>query len=141
MRRIALIALVLLAGCGGSGPEPLPDVRPVVPTPRQSAALTRVVADFARDFRGGDGRAACALLTPVTRTYVAESRGASCAEAVMATGAPPARTWTISVSPDGFGATIRFEDCRLWRLALHGDTWLIDDLPLTPRPRCERPTA
>jgi len=143
MRRIALIALVVLAGCGQTPLEPLPDVRPVAPTPQQAAALTRVVTDFDRDVRRGDGEAVCALLTPVAQSYVADARGAGCAEVVIGRQRPPGEARDVSVSPDGHGATIVFADCRRWRLVFQGDAWLIDDLPLT-RPRCaatDRPTA
>lgn len=139
MRRIALIALVVLAGCGQAPLEPLPDVRPVAPTPRQAAALTRVVSDFDRGYRRGDGEAVCALLTPVAQSYV----GADCADRVLAGRRQSVKARDVTVSPDGTGATIVFADCRRWRLVLHGDAWLIDDLPLS-RPRCaetDRPTA
>ncbi|WP_037498170.1 LptM family lipoprotein [Solirubrobacter soli] len=143
MRRIALIALVVLAGCGQTASEPLPDVRPVAPTPQQSAALTRVVTDFTRGFRSRDGEAVCALLTPVAQSYLAGTRGTGCADVVIGHERVPAKTRAVTVSTDGTGATIVFADCRRWRLVLQGDAWLIDDLPLS-RPRCEatdRPTA
>jgi hypothetical protein len=143
MRRTVLTALLLLAGCGGSALEPLPDIRPVAPTPQQSAALTRVVADFGRGYRRGDGEAVCALLTPVAQSYVADSRGAGCAEAVLGRERPPAGAREIEVSRDGIAATIVFADCRRWRLVLQGGAWLVDDLPIR-RSRCEatdRPTA
>jgi hypothetical protein len=137
MRWDPLIALVALAGCGGSTLEPLADFRPVTPTLSQRAALTRVVDEFDRDSRRGDGAAACALLTPVAQSFLVDSHGASCAEAVMGRERPAAETREITVAPDGSGATVVFSDCREWRLALQGDAWLIDDLG---RPRC-RPTA
>jgi hypothetical protein len=141
MRRIALFALVVLAGCGQAPLEPLPDVRPVAPTPGQSAALTQVVSEFGRGMHRGDGAAVCALLTPVAQSYLAGTRG--CADVVIGRERVPARTRDVKVSPDGTGATIVFADCRRWRLVLQGDAWLIDELPLS-RPRCaatDRPTA
>jgi hypothetical protein len=137
MRRTALIALLALAGCGGSSLEPLPDVRPVAATASQRAVLTRVVDEFDSAYRRGDGVAACALLTPVAQSYVADSRGASCADALIGRDRPAARPRDILLSLDGTDATIAFADCRLWRLERQGDAWLIDDLG---RPRC-RPTA
>jgi hypothetical protein len=136
MRRIALIALVVLAGCGQAPLEPLPDVRPVAPNRQQSAALTRVVADFTRGYRQRDGEAVCALLTPVAQSYLADNRDAGCADVVIGRERAPGRTRDVTVTPDGSGATIVFADCRRWRLVLQGDAWLIDDLPLS-RPRCE----
>jgi hypothetical protein len=131
MRLIALIALILLGGCGQTPLEPLPDVRQIAPTPRQSAALTRVVADFDRAYRRGDGQAVCALMTPVAQSYAADARGTGCADAVIARRRASVKPREVKVSPDGYDATIVFADCRQWRLVLQGDAWLIDDLPLT----------
>jgi len=163
MRRIALIALVVLAGCGQAPLEPLPDVRPVAPTARQAAALKRVVTDFDRAYRRGDGKAVCALITPLTQTYLVdfmttarpELRGSTCAEIAIGDERPPAAAEAaganvrgITVTPDGGSATITFADCRRWRLVLQGDAWLIHDLPLIPkslrdvaRACTDRPTA
>ena len=129
MRRIALIALVVLAGCGGQTFESLPDVRPVAPTISQRAALTRVVDEFATGYRRGDGAAVCALLTPVAQSYVADARGASCADAVLGRERP-ASPRDITVNVQGDAATITFADCGVWRLVVQGDAWLVDDLPV-----------
>ena len=170
MRRIAMIVLAagLLAGCGASEAPELDISIPTeaAPTARQSAALTRIVSDFDRHYRRGDGQRVCALMTPLTQSYVVEfirssvpglSR-ATCAEIVTSevfdADPPPAAAeassgefQTIAVSADGGSATITFADCRRWRLVEHGGAWLINDFPLLPRslrdirPRCAAPTA
>jgi hypothetical protein len=150
MRRIAatVLAAGLLAGCGDT-PEPTFGGAIEVPaTVHQATALTHVVADFDRAYRRGDGKAVCALMTPLSQRFLVDfmasarpaSRGATCAEVAVGDERPPAaaeassrRFRGFTISPDGGGATINFADCRRWRLVRQGDAWLIEDFPVIPR--------
>lgn len=62
-----VLALGLLAGCGGS----------------QDVAVSDVAEEFYTSVADGDGAAACALLAPTTRSELEQSSGKKCATAIL----------------------------------------------------------
>lgn len=97
MRRNALVALaatgLLFTGCE-SGDEPAPP-RDAPAEPRSEAAGEETLRTWVNALATGDGASGCAVTTRRFREYVIEQAvgwkhvpaGASCAEAVAATGA------------------------------------------------------
>ena len=116
-RTLPIVAVLLpcLAACS-AGPDA-----------EVAAAAERFHAAVAEE----DGRAACRLLAPQTRSELESSTGSPCAESVLGEVTGSTSEPTVEVSGNSARATVGGEASFLSR---YGDRWLVTAAGCTPPP-------